>query len=136
MTERDGQDHSPIVYNEPFLENHMNERMSESDFQQKAEQTIVELEHAFGELAEERDIDVQIQGGVLTVSFDEGEPGKFIVSPNSSVRQVWVSARMASYKLDWSDDARTFALAATSETATQLMTRLTRAQLADDTIEL
>ena len=114
----------------------MNERLSEADFQRQAEQTIIELERAFGGLAEERDLDVQVQGGVLTVSFDEGEPGKFIVSPNSSVRQVWVSARMASYKLDWSDDANTFTLAATSETAKALMTRLTREQLADATIEL
>ena len=114
----------------------MSERITETDFQHKAEQTIVELERAFGELAEDRDLDVQVQGGVLSVSFDEGEPGKFIVSPNSSVRQLWVSARMASYKLDWSDDHNAFTFAATSETAKQLMTRLTREQLAEDTIEL
>ena len=114
----------------------MSERMDETDFQQKAEVAILDMDRAFGELAEDRDLDVQVQSGVLTVSFEEGEPGKFIVSPNSSVRQLWVSARMTSYKLDWSDDQDTFALAGTSETLKQLMTRLTREQLGDDTVEL
>lgn len=114
----------------------MTERISETEFQQKAEQAILDLERAFGDLAEDRDLDVQVQGGVLTVSFEEGEPGKFIVSPNSSVRQLWVSARMTSSKLDWSNDEDAFVLASTSETLTQLMTRLTREQLQDDAVEL
>lgn len=114
----------------------MSDRMSEPDFQQKAEQTILDLERAFGALAEERDLDVQVQGGVLTVSFEEGEPGRFIVSPNSSVRQLWVSARMSSYKLDWSNEDDTFKLAGTSEPLKQLMQRLTREQLGDETVEL
>lgn len=114
----------------------MSERISETEFQQKAEQAILDLDRAFGDLAEERDLDVQVQGGVLTVSFEEGEPGKFIVSPNSSVRQLWVSARMTSSKLDWSSDENAFVLASTSETLKQLMTRLTREQLQDDAVEL
>lgn len=114
----------------------MSERISETEFQQKAEQAILDLERAFGDLAEERDLDVQVQGGVLTVSFEEGEPGKFIVSPNSSVRQLWVSARMTSSKLDWSIDENAFVLANTSETLKQVMTRLTREQLQDDAAEL
>jgi CyaY protein len=114
----------------------MSERISETDFQQRAEQAILDLDRALGALAEDHDIDVQVQGGVLTVSFEEGEPGKFIVSPNSSVRQLWVSARMASYKLDWSNDENAFVLAGTSETLEQLMTRLTREQLQDEAVEL
>ena len=114
----------------------MTERISEIDFQEKAEQAILELERAFGELTEEHDLDVQVQGGVLTVSFEEGEPGKFIVSPNSSVRQLWVSARMASYKLDWCNDKETFVLAGTSESLKELMLRLTREQIGDSTVDL
>ena len=114
----------------------MSERISETEFQQHAEQAILDLERAFGDLAEERDLDVEVQGGVLSVSFEEDEPGKFIVSPNSSVRQLWVSARMASFKLDWSNDENAFVLAGTRETLKQLMTRLTREQLGDDTVEL
>ena len=114
----------------------MSERISEAEFQQKAEQAILDLDRAFGALAEDHDIDVQVQGGVLTVSFEEGEPGRFIVSPNSSVRQLWVSARMASFKLDWSNEEGTFVLAVTSESLKDLMTRLTREQIRDNMVEL
>ncbi len=114
----------------------MSERIAEAEFQEKAEQAILDLERAFGDLAEERDLDVQVQGGVLTLNFEEGEPGRFIVSPNSSVRQLWVSARMASYKVDWSNKENAFVLGGTGETLKQLMTRVTREQLGDDSVEL
>jgi CyaY protein len=114
----------------------MSERLSESEFQQKAEGAIDELEQSFGSLAEERDIDVQVEGGVLSVTFDEGEPGRFIVSPNSSVRQLWVSARVASYKFDWSNEAGGFVLAGTGELLKEVMARLTREQLGASDITL
>jgi len=114
----------------------MSERLSGADFQQKAEDAIKKLEQAFGALAEERDIDAQVEGGVLTVTFEEGEPGKFIVSPNSSVGQLWVSARLASFKFDWSSHAEGFVLTATGESLKQVMTRLTQEQLGDAEIAL
>ena len=114
----------------------MSERLSEAEFQPKAEDAIRELERDFGRLAEERDIDVELEGGVLSITFEEGEPGKFIVSPNSSVRQVWVSARVSSFKFDWSDDAGSFVLAATGETLKEVMSRLTAEQLGESGISL
>lgn len=114
----------------------MSERISETEFQQHAEKAIAGLERAFGALAEERDIDVQVEGSVLSVTFEEGEPGKFIVSPNSSVRQLWVSARVSSFKFDWSEETTDFCLVATGEALTQVMTRLTQEQLGDTTVVL
>lgn len=114
----------------------MSERLSEAEFQKKAEAAIGELERAFGDLAESKDIDVEVEGGVLTVTFEEGEPGKFIISPNSSVRQVWVSARVSSFKFDWSDDAESFVLAGSRETLKDVMNRLTREQLGDNDLLL
>jgi CyaY protein len=114
----------------------MSEQISEAEFQQHAEQAISELERAFGELAEERDIDVQVEGGVLSVNFEEGEPGKFIVSPNSYTRQLWVSARMSSHKFDWSNEAGDFALAGTGEVLKKVLTRLTQEQLGDSDVAL
>jgi CyaY protein len=114
----------------------MSEPLSEAEFQRNAEKAISELERAFGRLAEERDIDVQIQGGVLSVSFEEGEPGRFIVSPNSSVRQIWVSARVSSLKFDWLAQAEQFVISATGETLRQAMSRLTQEQLGDRGISL
>ncbi len=114
----------------------MIERISETEFQQHAEKAISELERAFGELAEDHEIDVQVEGGVLSVTFEEGQPGRFIVSPNSSVRQLWVSARVSSFKFDWSEETTDFAFTATGETLRQVITRLTREQLGDTTVAL
>jgi iron donor protein CyaY len=114
----------------------MSERLSEVEFQEKAEEAIHELEDSFADLGEIRDLDVEVQGGVLSVTFEEGEPGRFIVSPNSSVRQLWVSARVASYKFDWSAEANGFVLAGTGEPLKQVMTRLTQEQLGDTDVRL
>jgi iron donor protein CyaY len=114
----------------------MKERISEAEFKAKAEKAILDTERAFGELAEQRDIDVEVEGGVLTVTFEEGEPGKFILSPNSSMRQIWLSARMSSYKFDWSEAAGMFALSGTGEPLKQVISRLTREQLGDDAVEM
>ena len=65
-------------------------KLSGAEFQEQAERAIRELDKAFSTLADERDIDVEVEGGVLSVTFEEGEPGKFIVSPNSSAGQIWV----------------------------------------------
>ncbi len=114
----------------------MSERITEAEFQERAGQAIAELERAFGELAEERDIDVQVEGDVLSITFEEGEPGKFILSANSSVRQVWVSARVSSFKFDWVSETGEFGLAATGETLRQVMARLTQEQLGDSSLVL
>jgi CyaY protein len=103
---------------------------------QKMEETVSQLERAFIRLAEDHDIDVEMEGGVLIVSFEERERSKFIISPNSSARQLWVSARMSSYKFDWSDQSATFVLAHSGEPIRDVMTRLAREQLGDSQISL
>ena len=114
----------------------MSDRLSDAEFQEKAETTIRELEEAFAALGEERDLDVDAQGGILTITFEEGEPGRFIVSANSSVRRLWVSARVASYKFDWSAAASGFVLVGTGEPIKQVMTRLAQEQLGDNSVSL
>jgi iron donor protein CyaY len=114
----------------------MADRMSEAEFVEQSESAITELEEAFGRLADDRDVDVEVEGGVLTVTFEEGEPGRFIVSPNSPARQLWVSARVSSFKFDWSEQANSFVLAGTGEKLKDVMTRLTREQLHDNSITL
>lgn len=114
----------------------MRNSSGDAEFMERAEKTISGLEKAYSRLAEDRDLDVEIEGGVLSVTFEEDEPGKFIVSTNSSARQVWVSARVSSFKFDWSDDKQDFVLAGTGEAIKDVMTRLTREQLGDAEIKL
>ena len=47
---------------------------------------------------------VKLNAGALAIEF-ETPPAKFVVSPNSPVSQIWVSAQSKSFKLDW-DAAR------------------------------
>lgn len=111
-------------------------RLSDAEFQQKSEAAIRELEKTFSHLADARDLDVEVSGGVLSITFEEGEPGKFIVSPNSPAGQIWVSARVSSFKFDWSEDANGFVLSGTGEPIKAVMERLTREQLGDDSAVL
>ena len=111
-------------------------KLSDAEFQMRVEDTLKDLEFAFSRLANERDIDAEMQGNVLTVTFEEGEPGKFVISPNSSVGQIWVSARLASYKFDWSDAANDFILPESNELIKTVLERLTREQLGDDSVSL
>lgn len=114
----------------------MSRRLDDAEFQTKSEEAIGRLEKAYSKLADERDIDVEMQGGVLSITFEEGEPGKYIVSPNSSAGQVWLSARVSSFKFDWSDEANDFVLAGTGEPIKAVLQRLTREQLGDEDVDL
>lgn len=68
--------------------------------------------------------EVEEQNGVLNVVFEE-PPGKFVITPNTPVRQIWISARSTSFKLDWDDITRKeFVLPRTGEGLQPLVDRL------------
>ena len=73
--------------------------------------------------------------GALQVNFDE-PPGRFVVSPNSPVRQIWISALSTSFKLDWADATQDFVLAKSGEGLKVLMSRLINEQLGGEDVEL
>lgn len=72
---------------------------------------------------DEAGFEVEEQGGVLNVVFEE-PPGKFVVTPNTPVRQIWISALSTSFKLDWDASAGTFVLPRTGEKLIPLVDRL------------
>jgi CyaY protein len=61
---------------------------------------------------------------------------KFVFTPNTPVRQIWISALTTSFKLEWSDGAHAFILPKTGEDLTTLTTRLLREHLGDSSISL
>jgi CyaY protein len=67
--------------------------------------------------------EVEEQNGVLNVLFEE-PPGKFVITPNAPVRQIWISALSTSFKLDWDETAGAFVLPRTGEALTPLVDRL------------
>lgn len=76
--------------------------MDELEFRRAAEGALEALKkHLIArEEEDEAGFEVEEQGGVLNVVFEE-PPGKFVVTPNTPVRQIWISALSTSFKLDW-----------------------------------
>jgi iron donor protein CyaY len=73
--------------------------------------------------------------GVMNIIFGNGS-SKFVITPNTPIRQVWISAQATSFKLDWSEAASAFTLAKTGEDLKTLTQRLLREHLSDPTISL
>lgn len=73
--------------------------------------------------------------GVMNIIFENGS-SKFVVTPNTPVRQIWISAQSTSYKLEWSETASAFVLPKTGEALISLMQRLLREHLSDPSITL
>ena len=74
------------------------------------------------EEAESR-FEVDEQNGVLNITFEE-PAGKFVITPNAPVRQIWISALSTSFKLDWDAAATAFTLPRTGEHLVALVDRL------------
>ena len=73
--------------------------------------------------------------GVMNIIFEDGS-SKFVITPNTPIRQVWISAQATSYKLEWNEAAGAFTLAKTGEDIKTLTQRLLREHLDDPTITL
>ena len=109
--------------------------MDEQDFRRRADASLEALKRSLYEAEGEADFEVEENAGALHITFEE-PPGKFIVSPNAPVRQIWISALSTSFKLDWSEQKEEFELSKTSETIKQLVGRLINEQLGEEAIRL
>jgi CyaY protein len=103
--------------------------LDEQAFQRAADDALEGARRALLPAADEHGFEVDYNAGVLNVEFEEPTRAKFVVSPNTPVRQIWVSALAKSFKLEWSEAGRTFVLAETGETLQQLLARVTGQQL-------
>ena len=84
--------------------------MDDQQFRNLASDTLDRLQRALERASDTADFDVDRKEGALTVEFED-PPAKFVVSPNSPVRQIWISARVKSFKLDWDDAKAAFVFA-------------------------
>jgi iron donor protein CyaY len=99
--------------------------LDEMEFRRHAELALDALKQHLIELEEEDDagFEVEEQNGVLNVLFEE-PPGKFVITPNTPVRQIWISALSTSFKLDWDAEETVFILPRTGEALMPLVDRL------------
>jgi CyaY protein len=105
-------------------------KMDEQEFSARADEALTRLFHALSKAAERHDFEADFNSGALSVEFED-PPARFVVSPNSPVRQVWVSAHSKSFKLDWEPGRNAFILRDTGETLDQLLAGAVSQQLGE-----
>jgi CyaY protein len=99
--------------------------LDEIEFRRTAEDALASLKQHLFAREEESDagFEVEEQGGVLNVVFEK-PAGKFVITPNAPVRQIWISALSTSFKLDWDEAMSAFILPRTGEELAPLVDRL------------
>src|SRR5271156_5358301 len=103
--------------------------LDEKDFQRKADHAFEDLKKRLLILGDEHGFDVEGESGKLEVIFEEPEPAKFVVSPNTPIREIWISALSTSFKLAWSESRNAFVLEKTGEDLMAVMSRVVSQQL-------
>jgi CyaY protein len=109
--------------------------IDEATFRHESDSALDALEQALIRAEEDGGFESEKKNGVLNVLFDDGA-AKFVFTPNTPVRQVWISALSTSYKLEWNEVSHAFTLPKTGEDLRTLTERLLREQLSDDSITL
>ena len=104
--------------------------MTDQEFHQKADEALASLDGALSAAADEHGFEVDSNAGALTVEFQDPH-ARFVVSPNSPVKQVWVSALNKSFKLDFEPGRNTFVLRETGQTLTELIFSVVGQQLGE-----
>jgi CyaY protein len=103
--------------------------LDEKDFQRKADAAFEDLKRRLLVIGDAHGFDVEGESGKLEVIFEEPEDAKFVVSPNTPVREIWISALSTSFKLGWSDSRNAFVHEKTGEDLYSVMSRVVSQQL-------
>ena len=96
--------------------------LDETSFRRHSDAALEALKRSLIQAEEAGDFETEEHSGVLNVVFEE-PPGKFVITPNTPVRQIWISALSTSFKLEWSDDQNAFVLPKTGETLKAVIER-------------
>lgn len=109
--------------------------IDETTFRNESDKALESLKQALFRAEEDGGFEAEEKNGVLNVLFDDGA-AKFVFTPNTPVRQVWISALSTSYKLEWNEVDRAFTLPKTGEDLRTLTERLLREQLGNPALVL
>jgi iron donor protein CyaY len=110
--------------------------LDEAQFRRESDRALEALKQAL--IAAEDDsvgFEFEDNNGVMNILFEDGS-SKFVVTPNTPVRQIWISAQATSFQLDWSDTARDFVLPKTGEGLILISERLLQEHLKNASIRL
>ena len=109
--------------------------LDEPTFRREVDNALYSLKQSLIAAEESGGFEAEENNGVLNILFED-QPGKFVLTPQTPVRQLWISAQSTSFKLDWDEARRAFTLPRTGEDLRTLTQRLLRDHLADPTITL
>jgi len=110
--------------------------MDEATFRRESDSALESLKQSLIEAEDDSgSFEFEDNNGVMNVIFENGS-SKFVVTPNTPVRQIWISAQATSYKLEWNEGASAFVLTKTGEALKPLLQRLLREHLDDPEITL
>lgn len=104
--------------------------MDEQEFRRRADSALEELHRKLGAASDQHELEADFNAGALAIEFED-PPGKFVVSPNLPVRQIWVSAHSTSFKLGWDEARAAFVLPETGETLNQMIAGAVSKQLGE-----
>src|SRR5579863_4464660 len=94
--------------------------MNEQEFKNESSRAMESLFKKLSQATERYEFEPDFNAGALAIEFEEPK-AKFVVSPNTPVRQIWVSAHSKSFKLDWDPAKQAFVLADTHQTLQDLI---------------
>ena len=64
--------------------------LDEKDFQKKADAAFDDLKRRLLILGDEHGFDVEGESGKLEVLFEDPDETRFVISPNTPVREIWI----------------------------------------------
>ncbi|HEX6592718.1 MAG TPA: iron donor protein CyaY [Moraxellaceae bacterium] len=94
--------------------------MTESEFNQAADATLQAIEEAVEALQDEHDIDFEMAGGILTLTFENSS--KVIINRQIATREIWVAARSGGFHCGHKDGG--WVCNTTGETLPALLSRV------------
>ena len=94
--------------------------MDEQEFKTRADSALQSLYRKLSAASDRYEFEPDFNAGALAIEFEEPK-GKFVVSPNAPVRQVWVSAHSKSFKLAWDGTRQAFVLPETNQSLDDLI---------------
>ena len=105
--------------------------IDEQNFKKRADEALTALNRDLIAASDDYGFEVDFNAGALGVEFED-PPAKFVISPNTPVRQIWVSANNQSYKLDWDIVENSFVHVESGDTLKELIEKAIGKHLGED----
>ena len=103
--------------------------MDEQEFRKRSDVALAALRTRLLDLGDEHNFEVEGEGEKLELLFEDPEETRFVISPNTAARQIWISALSTSFKLGWSEARNAFVQEKTGEDLHTVMSRVVSQQL-------